>query len=51
MMTDEQKASLKEQAKKEGVTPSYRHTGSSETEERTSASKAERSVAKPTFLL
>ena len=43
MMTDEQKAHLKEQAKKEGASPSYRHTGSKETEEGPSTSTTEKS--------
>ena len=45
MMTDEQKARLKEQAKKEGASPSYRHTASSEQEEKPSTSRAEESAA------
>ena len=44
LMTDEQKTRLKEQAKKEGVSPSYRHTAPSEQEDKTSTSKAEESA-------
>ena len=44
LMTDEQKARLKEQAKKEGASPSYRHTASSDQEEKPSASRTEESA-------
>ena len=44
LMTDEQKTRLKEQAKKEGASPSYRHTASSEQEEKPSTSRTEESA-------
>ena len=44
LMTDDQKTQLKEQAKKEVASPSYRHTGSSEQEERPGTSRTEESA-------
>ena len=44
LMTDEQKTQLKEQAKKEGASPSYRHTGSAERQDKTGVSKVEGSA-------
>ena len=44
-ITYEQKTQLKEQAKKEGASPSYRHTGSYEHEDKPGPSKTEESAA------
>ena len=44
LMTDEQKTQLKEQAKKEGTSPSYRHTGSFEHGDKPGASRTEESA-------
>ena len=44
LMTDEQKTHLREQAKKEGALPSYRHTGSSEQEDKPGGSRTEESA-------
>ena len=43
LMIDDQKAQLREQAKKEGASPSYRHVGSSEQKDNPSAARTEES--------